>query len=86
MDPDTLEIISRVVKIAGLLMLAIYGLGTMLSSGGKLGVNLKRASCPECGRTAPAVREPASMRQAVWGGWTCQSCGTQLDKCGHVIS
>jgi hypothetical protein len=35
-------------------------------------------SCPLCGAALPAVRVPTSLRQLMWGGWTC-SCGAELN-------
>ena len=48
---------------------------------GNWGVNLAREyKCPYCGGTLPTVRKPTSMRQALWGGWTCPSCNCEIDK------
>jgi len=52
----------------------------------KWGVNLSPPSaCPGCGHPLPAVRMPRNARQAVWGGWTCERCGVELDKWGRPI-
>lgn len=48
--------------------------------GTKLGVNLSEAKCPNCGNPFPRVRTPKNFRQAMWGGWTCEKCGTEFDK------
>jgi predicted RNA-binding Zn-ribbon protein involved in translation (DUF1610 family) len=39
--------------------------------------------CPKCGTAMPTIRKPTSMRQALWGGWTCPNCGATLDKYGR---
>lgn len=26
------------------------------------------------------MRTPSSFRQAMWGGYTCETCGTEMDK------
>lgn len=49
---------------------------------GKMGINLKKVNCPECGATASMVRKPKNLKQALWGGWTCDICGTEMDKYG----
>jgi len=41
--------------------------------------------CPVCGTRQPAMRKPASLRQTLLGGWTCASCGTELDRNGKAI-
>lgn len=50
---------------------------------GRLGINLSAVRCPACEHPAPVLRPPASPRQALWGGWTCRSCGAGIDKWGR---
>jgi hypothetical protein len=58
--------------------------GTMKK--GKMGVNLAPpTNCPRCQIPLPQVRLPTSFRQMMWGGWTCKSCGCEMDKWGRVI-
>jgi len=47
---------------------------------GRWGINPGPAKCPACGTTAPTFRKPKNFQQAMWGGWTCASCGLELDK------
>ena len=42
----------------------------------------KAINCPSCGRELPKIRKPANMEQAMWGGYTCEGCGAQLDARG----
>ena len=49
---------------------------------GKWGFNLQVVTCPRCHSQAPSVRRPTSFRQAMWGGWTCKTCGCEMDKWG----
>ena len=42
-------------------------------------------NCPSCGIKLPMIRRPKSLRQALWGGWTCPGCGSELDRKGRVI-
>ncbi len=37
-------------------------------------------SCEVCGQPLPVVRRPTSLRQALYGGWTCPNCGAELDR------
>jgi hypothetical protein len=41
--------------------------------------------CPHCGTGLPQVRIPTSLRQAMWGGYTCGTCRIELDKWGRPI-
>jgi hypothetical protein len=25
------------------------------------------------------------LRQALWGGWTCSNCGTEMDRSGNQV-
>lgn len=43
------------------------------------------AQCPECGAPQPVIRRPANLRQALWGGWTCPQCGTEMNRWGHSM-
>lgn len=42
--------------------------------------------CPTCATQQPAWRKPVSFRQALFGGWTCAHCGTQMNRKGHAIA
>jgi hypothetical protein len=50
------------------------------------GINTKPANCPACGCPVPQVRQPKSIRQALWGGWRCEKCGCEMDKWGRFTS
>jgi len=52
----------------------------------KCGINLDRISCPRCNTALPTLREPRSLRQAMWGGWTCPACGAGVDKWGREVA
>jgi predicted RNA-binding Zn-ribbon protein involved in translation (DUF1610 family) len=43
-------------------------------------------SCPVCGTKMPLMRVPKTRQQALWGGWTCSTCGTELDRRGRPRS
>jgi hypothetical protein len=40
--------------------------------------------CSECGTLLPRVRNPSNRKQFWWGGWTCPSCGAELDRRGKA--
>jgi transposase-like protein len=44
----------------------------------------KPVNCPSCGREQPKMRKPATWQQAMWGGYTCEGCGADLDARGRV--
>jgi hypothetical protein len=50
------------------------------------GINLEPLSCPRCSTLLPRMREPRSLRQALWGGWTCPVCGAGVDRCGREVA
>ena len=41
--------------------------------------------CEVCGTKVPTVRKPANWRQALWGGWSCPTCGTEFDRWGRNL-
>jgi hypothetical protein len=41
--------------------------------------------CPGCSAPIPWVRTPATLHQALWGGWTCRACGCTLDRLGSKV-
>ena len=49
------------------------------------GINTKRLVCPSCGAEAPKFRKPKNKRQLLWGGFTCEQCGAEVDKWGREI-
>ncbi len=71
--------------VAGAVWLLVFPiLGTALKD--KWGINLHRVSCPSCDAPMPRIRIPASIEQALLGGWTCPRCHCQIDKWGRKIS
>jgi hypothetical protein len=51
---------------------------------GKTGVNFETVICPECQKEQPFYRLPSSLKQTLWGGYTCE-CGCEIDKYGNII-
>lgn len=45
-----------------------------------------RGGCPSCHTPVPRYRTPTSLRQALWGGWTCENCGTAMDRHGMELA
>jgi hypothetical protein len=42
--------------------------------------------CPQCEMPLPARRRPRTWRQCLLGGWTCQTCGAEIDRHGKQTS
>lgn len=63
---------------------AIIVVGT-INRKGKMGINTSKVSCPKCGNPMPAIRTPKNIRQFLWGGSTCVTCGCETDKWGKVV-
>jgi len=88
MDDDTLMMI--VLPLVGLMVFVLTVGGFLVVRDtvrrrGKWGINTRPVFCPECGEPAPTIRAPKNMRQALWGGCTCNHCGTEYDKWGHAV-
>jgi hypothetical protein len=57
----------------------------LIAFGFLAGSSLATPNCPTCGTQQPAIRKPTSLRQTLWGGWTCANCGTEIDRHGKAI-
>jgi hypothetical protein len=44
-----------------------------------------RKICPRCAAELPQYRRPTSLKQALWGGWTCPNCGCESDRRGQPL-
>ena len=79
-----MDVVPSLLLLAGVAVLAgmIYS-GTKRRS--QWGINFSRPSCPTCRQAFPRVRVPRSIRQALWGGHTCEKCGTEADKWGNKV-
>jgi hypothetical protein len=49
------------------------------------GLNLQAVHCPACEEKMSFLRVPNSLRQALWGGWNCPTCGCEMNKWGERI-
>ena len=83
MNKDIIGIIGSCICGLGLLAaIATLVLGTIFKT--RFGINLGATKCVECGTPTPTVaRIPKTPYQALWGGWTCEECGLELDKWGN---
>lgn len=45
-----------------------------------------RKICPKCGSPLPRFRKPSSFKEAMLGGWHCQTCNTHLNRSGNSVS
>jgi len=43
------------------------------------------AKCAVCKKPLPFFRIPENKRELLWGGWTCENCGSELDRKGNLI-
>jgi hypothetical protein len=87
-EEGTLTTFELTIRVALLGLLVLLGVILVLygtSVRNTWGVNVKAAHCPQCNAPAPGVRIPMSLREFLWGGWTCRSCGTRVDKWGREI-
>jgi hypothetical protein len=73
------------------LIIALFLVGLLFVAHGTLvknrwGINLDEVACPACGASGGVLRAPRSLRQVLWGGWTCQKCGCVMDKWGRAVT
>ena len=79
-------VIGIIVVVGGIvLMIVLLSLIKKDSPFADLGINLKRVYCPKCNFKQPIMRVPANERQVMSGGYTCKSCGTEMDKYGTEV-
>jgi len=85
MIPDhVMNVVFVVVASVLFLGILLVAIGTVTKNG--WGINLEPVNCPTCGSPTPQVRRPKSLRQSLWGGWTCGKCGCEMDKWGRPIT
>src|SRR5262245_20151081 len=75
-----------VVMALGMATGAVLVIRDTVRKRGRWGINLRPVRCPECGEPAPTIRRVKNRRQGLWGGWTCERCGTEYDKWGRPIA
>jgi hypothetical protein len=88
-DPTLDFVLMIVLTSVGILIFAALAVGGYLVARdtihrrGRWGINSRPGACVKCGEPAPVVRLPKSVREWLWGGWTCSTCGLELDKWGQ---
>jgi len=81
----------HVIRLALIFIVPFLLVGGLLVAFGTVkknqwGISTKPVNCPACGCPVPKVRQPKSVKQALWGGWTCEKCGCEMDKWGRLTS
>ena len=51
-----------------------------------LALLIPRKFCPKCNTVLPRFRKPSSGREAMMGGWSCQSCNAKIARNGTLLS
>ncbi len=72
-------LVITLIIIAGVLIL-YFG----IKKKNRFGINISPPQCPECGQQAPSIRKPKNLGQVLWGGFTCNKCGAEIDKWGKL--
>ena len=83
MDLFLLSALILVVRLVPLVVLVKVAYDTLHR--GRWGIPLGPVACSRCGTRQPVLRTPRSARQALWGGYTCATCGAELDTWGRVL-
>ena len=76
-------VVGTVTGVIGVLLFFVIARkkGMKIGQGRRMGMDLSGDhKCPNCGANLPTVRRPRNLRQALWGGWTCETCGKEFDK------
>ena len=81
MPNPILFLILLFVVLAGPAILVVWG----SISKNHWGINLHAVSCPRCSTALPLHSKPHSLQQVLWGGHTCPTCGTEVDKWGREV-
>ena len=69
--------------LLGIVAFVVVAIGTVIKA--PWGVNFRSVHCPKCNALLPMTRKPRTKQQAMWGGWTCGSCGCEVDKWGREL-
>jgi hypothetical protein len=64
--------------------MALVVFGTLVEN--KWGINPSQVQCPRRGAALRRLRTPRSLRQRLWGGYTCPNCAAEVDKWGRKIA
>jgi hypothetical protein len=88
MDNDTILgiVVGSLCAFGILSAMAVLVLGTVFKT--RFGLNpfnVFAVKCAECGAGPPIVRVPRTTYETLWGGWTCDECGTENDKWGNRL-
>ena len=82
-DIFTPQIIGGIAGAIGVLVTSylVRSKNLKIGEGRKIGLNLSTdMKCPSCNEPLPTFRRPKNFRQIMWGGWTCEKCGSEFDK------
>lgn len=89
MNDDTLAMLI-VLPLVGVLVLGLAVMGFFvvrdtIRQKGRWGLGGANMRCPRCGEPPPIVRVPKNLNEMLWGGNTCERCGTEYDKYGREV-
>jgi len=91
-------VLASLVSLAAIAALALaigslaWGIGSVLICATVVAAvmamtgRLHPISCPRCATLMPTFRRPASVKQALWGGWSCPNCGCEIDRSGDAMT
>jgi ssDNA-binding Zn-finger/Zn-ribbon topoisomerase 1 len=74
-----------IIKILIIVVIIVVNLFILKKVNPNFAINTKRVICPNCKTKQPIIRMPKNQRQILWGGTTCPTCETELDKFGNII-
>jgi hypothetical protein len=71
--------------LVGILLVGLVLVAHGTAAKNRWGMNLEPVHCPRCDERPPRGRRPHTLREMLWGGWTCRSCGCPIDKWGRQM-
>jgi hypothetical protein len=75
-------ILTNLLPLAVILGIWIFFIGIMRKQQAGPGAKPHAGVCQVCGTAAPAKRRPHDFQEFMWGGWTCETCLTTVDRMG----
>ena len=50
-----------------------------------IAIGRKNIICPKCKTPFQLGTSKRNFHQIMWGGWTCQKCGSEIDRKGNLV-
>lgn len=82
----TTYLLIAIIVIGMIFIIVVSFFANKNSKWRKFGISPGGKHCPKCGNRLPIVRKPKNTNQALFGGWTCKKCKSEVDKFGNLMN